>query len=431
LNATRSVAVARGESTSPDAVDVPSRHPDAHAGVRSPMRVLVHDYVGHPFQVQLSRSLARRGHTVRHVYSSSFQSPRGALERKVDDPVGFEVHGLSISESVEKYSLVKRRRQEQRYGKLLANDIRTFRPDVVLAANTPLDVLSPVQDECAAQDARFVLWLQDVYSAGIERVLRKKLPIIGLPVVRYYHRLERTLLRRSDSVVAITDDFRSMFPELQTVSSGFHVIPNWAPLEEVPSSAKANEWTREHGLDDKFCFMYSGTLGLKHNPDLLVDLAKHFRDNPAVVVVVISEGIGADWLRARCAEQGLENLLILDYQPFSRMPEVLGAADVLLAILEPDAGVFSVPSKVLTYLCAQRPLLLAVPPENLAARTVVSADAGVVVPPAARPAFVREAEQLYQDADRRREMGVNARAYAERTFDIERITNSFESILWV
>ena len=31
------------------------------------LRVLVHDFAGHPFQIDLSRALARRGHTVRHV----------------------------------------------------------------------------------------------------------------------------------------------------------------------------------------------------------------------------------------------------------------------------------------------------------------------------------------------------------------------------
>jgi len=31
------------------------------------MRLLIHDYAGHPFQVQLSRELARRGHSVTHA----------------------------------------------------------------------------------------------------------------------------------------------------------------------------------------------------------------------------------------------------------------------------------------------------------------------------------------------------------------------------
>ena len=67
-------------------------------------------------------------------------------------------------------------------------------------------------------------------------------------------------------------------------------------------------------------------------------------------LVVVSEGRGADWL----AEQGRNEpaLRLLPYQPYDRLPEVLASADVLIAVLEPEAGAFSVPSKILTYLCA-------------------------------------------------------------------------------
>jgi len=118
----------------------------------------------------------------------------------------------------------------------------------------------------------------------------------------------------------------------------------------------------------------------------------------------------------------------MPFQPFEQLENVLGTADVLMAILEPDAGVFSVPSKVLSYLCAGRALLLAVPPENLAARIVAGREAGIVVPPTDTDAFVRAGMELAQDATRREQMGRNARAYAEETFDIRRITDRFLEI---
>src|SRR4029450_12825739 len=46
---------------------------------RRTLRVLVHDFAGHPFQIDLSRALARRGHTVRHVYCGSYTSGKGRL----------------------------------------------------------------------------------------------------------------------------------------------------------------------------------------------------------------------------------------------------------------------------------------------------------------------------------------------------------------
>ena len=60
------------------------------------MRVLIHDYAGHPFQVQLSRALARSGHSVLHLHFASFQTPKGAVERRPDDPDNFAIEGLTL-----------------------------------------------------------------------------------------------------------------------------------------------------------------------------------------------------------------------------------------------------------------------------------------------------------------------------------------------
>jgi putative colanic acid biosynthesis glycosyltransferase WcaI len=123
------------------------------------------------------------------------------------------------------------------------------------------------------------------------------------------------------------------------------------------------------------------------------------------------------------------SLKCLGFQPFEAMADVLGAADVLVAILEAEAGVFSVPSKVLSYLCAGRPLLLAVPKENLAAKIVVECGAGLVVEPNDLAGFCAAARKLAESAELRQQYGAAARHYAEANFDIERITDRFEAIL--
>jgi putative colanic acid biosynthesis glycosyltransferase WcaI len=108
---------------------------------------------------------------------------------------------------------------------------------------------------------------------------------------------------------------------------------------------------------------------------------------------------------------------------------VLGSADVLTAILEPDAGVFSVPSKVLTYLCARRPLLLAVPAENLAAKIVDQNKAGLVVDPKDVQSFLKSADRLRREERQREIFANNARAYAESHFEIQAIADKFENFL--
>ena len=393
------------------------------------MRVLNHDYAGHPFQVQLSRALASRNHEVLHIYSASNQTPHGLLTRQSSDCNSFEVRPVYLSAPFRKYSYWQRRNQEIEYGRLVADEIRQWKPEVVISGNTPTEAQRVIQRRCRAQKSHFIFWVQDVYSVAVYKLLQKKLPVIGSVIGHGYMHMERKILRQSDAVILISEDFRPLMSTWGIEPSRTHVIHNWAPLEDVPLHPKANPWSKQYHLDSVPCLLYSGTLGMKHNPNLLLQLAIRLKQSSHEKVVVISEGPGVEWLRGKCTEHGLDNLIIMSWQPFEVLPEVLASADVLLAVLEADAGVFSVPSKVLTYLCAARALLLAVPPDNLAARIVRDNEAGLLVTPDDVEGFVQAASTLMSDGQLRERLGRNGRRYAERQFNIDTITNKFEDVL--
>lgn len=396
------------------------------------MKILLHDYAGHPFQVQLSRQLAEEGNEVLHAYAGALQTPRGELAKSESDPAGFDSIEVPMDEDYakHKYSFRKRRSMELNYGRRAAELVHDWKPDVVLSSNTPTEPQSAILKACQSDDARFVFWCQDFYSIAVDKLVRKKLPGIGRFIGAYYKSLERRQLKRADHVVAITEDFKPiMVDEFDTDPDKVSVIPNWAPIESLPVLPKDNDWAAEQGLTDKFVYLYTGTLGMKHNPELLLEVAKKYRGNDDVRVVVVSEGIGANWLKEQRDPLGLENLILLPYQPFARLPEVLATGDVLTGVLEEDAGVFSVPSKVLTYLCAGRPILLAVPEVNLAARIIAEENAGLTVPPSDTAAYVAAAERLFEEPLLAAQAADHARIYAEKTFNISEIAVKFRNII--
>ncbi|WP_022854406.1 glycosyltransferase family 4 protein [Thermodesulfatator atlanticus] len=393
------------------------------------MRILIHDYAGHPFQVQLSRKLAERGYEILHIYSLSVLTPRGRLKKIKNDPKNLNIKGIALSKVIAKYSYLKRYFQEKKYAKLLIKEIKKFDPDIIISSNTPIVIQEVLLNFSKKSNIKFIFWLQDIYGIGIEKVLTKKIPLFGKVMAKYFINLERNLLENSDKIILITEDFQSILKSWGVNTDKCIVIHNWAPLEEIPVYLKDNPWARDHYLHDKFCFMYSGTLGIKHNPELLLKLAEAFKENKRIKVVVISEGLGAEWLKEKKKEKSLDNLFIMKFQPFEVLPQVLASADVLVAILEADAGIFSVPSKVLTYHCVGRPLLLAVPQENLAAKIIRKYNTGITVDPRDIHAFVNAARRLLENKTLRSKLGINARKYAEEHFNIEKITDKFEWII--
>ena len=393
------------------------------------MRILIHDYSGHPFQVQLSRALAKRNHQVLHLYCSSFQTPRGLVHKLDTDCGNFCCRAIELSRPFEKYKFIKRFFQEIEYGNLLVKEVEKFKPDILISANNPLDPQRILLKYCNKNNIKFIFWLQDIYGHAIKKLLTRKLSILGKVIGLYYIKSETSMLRKSDRIIIISEDFKKILQNARILENKIELIHNWAPLENLQIKDKNNTWSREHKLYDKLCIIYTGTLGLKHNPELLVDVALSVIDQKHVRIVVVSEGLGADFLKKKKEEYKLTNLIILDFQPFELIPEVMGTADILIAILDRDAGVFSVPSKVLTYHCAGRPLLLSVPQENLSARLVEEMETGIVVPPNENGRFLIEVKRLIGDGGLREKYGKNARRYAESTFDIEKITDKFEKIL--
>ncbi len=387
------------------------------------MRVIIHDFSGHPFQAELARSLAGRGHEVLHVQCASYTSGKGTFE--VDELGNPRYVSISVGAVFERYRISRRLLHELRYARQFNRLARDFAPDLVVSCNDPLIAKAAFGLWAARRRVPWIFWLQDVYSVAMAREAERR-SRLGMVLGAVLQRVERRLLRSSDAVVPITDDFDAVLDDWRIDRDRRTVIENWAPLDEVPARPRHNAWRAQQGLGDRFVYLYAGTLGLKHNPDLLYELADH---EPTAEVVVVSEGLGADRLRARLAERPLPNLRILPFQPWESLPNVLGTSDVLVVLLEAEAGTFSVPSKILTSLCAGRPLLAAMPEANLGARTIARAEAGIVVAPGEPARFLAEAEKLRHSTETRSRMGASARAHAEKAFDIDAVTDRFLDVM--
>ena len=391
------------------------------------MRVLVHDFSGHPFQVQLSRELARRGHVVTHSSCAAYVSGKGRLEAGPGESLTFETIGDGLV--VEKDRFVRRLLQELRLGVELARQVRRVRPDVAMMSNVQIPTLVVFALAMLVSRIPWVLWHQDVYAVAVRSFAGEKLSGAFRAVAFGFDVAEKWCSRRAAAIVVIADSFVPVHERWGTADK-VTVIPNWAPLDEIVPTERKNDWAVEQGLDDVFTLLYSGTLGLKHEPALLVHLAARVRDRGRDVrLVVVNEGPAVDLLRDEAARQHVD-ITLLPFQPYERLPEVLGSGDVLVVLLDQQAGAFSVPSKTLSYLCAGRPVVGLMPAENAAADLVGSVGGKVAAPHVDALDEVADwVAEVADDEPLRAELGKRARELAETEFALPRCADSFERIL--
>jgi colanic acid biosynthesis glycosyl transferase WcaI len=393
------------------------------------MRIVVHDHAGHAFAPELARALAARGHHVRHLHCATFASAKADLGRRADDAPGFAVGAVKHRHPFAKYSYGRRTLQEVEYGVKAARLIGAGDPDVVLSANTPMLSQMVMTRMLSRAGIASVLWLQDIYSDAVAEVVRSWPNPLGPVVAGFLRKVDASTAAKSDAVVTISPRFRARLLDWGVEAGRVRVVPNWAPLRAVTPQPKDNGWSRSMGLQDRFVVGYTGVLGLKHDAATLFELASRIGQEVPTTVLVVADGPGFRWLAARVPELGSNRLLCVPFQAAQIYPEVLAAADVLLAVLTPEASNYSVPSKVLTYLCAGRPTVAAIPSDNDAAEMLKATEAGLVVAPGDVGALLQAIELLRHDESLRADMGARGRLYAEATFAIEPIADVFESLL--
>jgi glycosyltransferase involved in cell wall biosynthesis len=390
------------------------------------MNIILHEMGTYTHRQELAQALASRGHEVSYLYCPSASTPsRTSLSFTPDD--NLTVVPVELNAEFAKWRLFKRFFQERVYGARVSSVIASRRPDLVISGNSPIAIQAAIQKTCRGSGTPFLFWLEDVYSIGIKSVL-SKVPVIGASVAAGYALLERRVARQSNGIVAISEDFRDLAVEWGVDAARIAVIENWGVIPPDPLPPKDNDWAAQHGLVDKRVLLYSGTLGFKHNPQLLLELAAEFRREDDVRIVVISEGYGAEWLSLRARE--FPQLVLLPFQSAENYRNALAAADVLVAILDPTAAKYSVPSKVLSYMTAGRPILAAIPTDNLAARTIKAACTGLTVDPENSAELRRLARSLVEDNDCRKRLGAAGLAYARANFNIDGIAARFEELFY-
>ncbi|WP_376959403.1 glycosyltransferase family 4 protein [Azospirillum sp. A26] len=241
--------------------------------------------------------------------------------------------------------------------RLTARALRLPRHDLVVTMTDPpmLALAGPVL--AARHGAASLHWCQDLYP--------DLLPVLGVRMpdllLRVAGRGMARALRRQDGVIAIGRCMRERIVASGVAADRVTLLPNWPDPAIRPLEKAGNGVRRSLGLtegDGRFLVAYSGTLGLAHPMDGVLEAAARLQhSDPSVIVLLVGEGRGFAALEDAARRRGLRNLRRLPWQPADRLAECLSAADLHLVAMDPAAEGLLVPSKLAGVQAAGRPCL--------------------------------------------------------------------------
>jgi colanic acid biosynthesis glycosyl transferase WcaI len=162
---------------------------------------------------------------------------------------------------------------------------------------------------------------------------------------------------------------------------------------------------------------------------IVAEAARQLRARDDILFLFVGEGEEKSLVESKSREYGLGNMRFLPFQPRERLSEVQATADLAMVTLAPGRGRTSVPSKVLGYMAAGRPILGSVDADADTATVITDNDLGLVVPPG-DPALLADAVvQLADDEPARRRHGAKARALLEERYSTARVLAEYERSL--
>lgn len=296
--------------------------------------------------------------------------------------------------------------------------------DVVITESPPLFLGWSGYRIAKMKKAKFIFNVSDLWPESAIKlgVLHNKL------FIRMSVWLEEFCYRKASAVTCQTAGIVD-----NIVSRGFdknkvHLITNGVDLDFFKPEKRDENFRNELGINDKFSVCYAGILGLAQGLEVVVKAADILKDNENIQFVFVGDGPEKQKLINMSQELKLKNILFLPVQEKKNMPRIVASMDATIIPLKKlDIFRGALPSKMFECLASQLPIILAV--EGEAEKLINDAKAGITVEPENAQAIADAVLKIYNDADLRKNLGINGRKYADKFYSREAIAKKLEKIL--
>jgi len=294
------------------------------------------------------------------------------------------------------------------------------KPQLVFAVLQPLPLGATLALLAKLRGFKLIFNVQDLHPD----VLVELGLIQSKPVVKTLKWIEKTAYRQADGLAVICQGFRTHV-ENNGATGNVAVIPNWIDIDEIKPQPEKGHVVRKMANipPDAPVVLYAGTIGHVSGAQVVVQAAK--MASPASKVHWLFVGEGPLLPDLQHMAQGLSNVHFLPFQPRELLPAVQNCATISMVSLLPGKGIFSVPSKVLGYMAAGKPVLASVDLHSETGRLVQQAQSGFVVEPGNPQALLHAVEQWVDDTERLNNAGDKGRLFLEQHYSRSKVCSQY------
>lgn len=270
----------------------------------------------------------------------------------------------------------------------------------------------------------WVLEIRDLWPESIVAVGAIRNP----SVIKLLEWVERFAYEKADRIVPVTDSFKTYMLNKGIEASKIAVVKNGVDLDQYTPLDGVNSLAEDLGVRGKFVVSYFGTHGMAHHLETIFHAARRLSHSKNIVFLMVGDGAERQALVQMRDKMALDNVMMLDQQPKSRMRELWALSKVSLVLLKKsDLFKTVIPSKIFESLAMAKPIILGV--EGESAELIQAAQAGICIQPEQADELAACVLELSENPELCRQLGKNGRKYVIEHFDRTVLARKLTSVI--
>ena len=317
------------------------------------------------FYEDLLREFRKHGH---HVYVACANEKRSTEKDGLEMLNGLPVLRIRTGNITGNISLIEKGLStfaiDSLFLKAVKKEYGHIKFDLIMYPTPPITLVNTIAEMKKRTGAKTYLLLKDIFPQNaVDLGMMSKSGVKGI-IYKYFRKKEKKLYQISDHIGCMSpancEYVIKNNPEVNI--DCVEVCPNCIRVEESEPQKVARDSTIREKYNipnDAVIFIYGGNLGRPQGIPFLLECLEREKGNGKAFFLIIGTGTEYEKIQRYMQDAKPQNALLLEYLPKEEYQEIANQCDVGMIFLDHRFTIPNFPSRLLSYLRAAMPVLVA------------------------------------------------------------------------
>ncbi len=203
-----------------------------------------------------------------------------------------------------------------------------------------------------------------------------------------------------------------LFPNTKKITTDIH--PKEFPIR------------KKHGIpESSSVFLFGGNMGKPQYIDLLCELIQKCKDEKDIYFMFVGRGTDRNKLENTIKDYKIENAVVIENLPRDQYEQITKECNIGLVVLDPRFTIPNYPSRILSYMEFEKPILAATDNVSDIKELIEKAQCGEWVWSGNSDDFIKKVKEMSK-SNMLSVMGENGRKYIEEYFNVSNFVAALE-----